>query len=122
MTKNESIVAAATALVQLWDRMREMGMPPHTDFWHQSIDDHHKALKAAVARPDEPEGELSAGCPIHGVCPACAAVNLFAPHTRIFKVTAQAASAAEPSILTWVCTKHGNLPLYECEQCETGSG
>lgn len=53
MTENQDlqeVVAAAQAWMDLRDEIRKAGIPPHTDYWHQSIHEAEERLREALAR------------------------------------------------------------------------
>lgn len=43
---------ACRAYVALMDEIRSKGRPPHTDYWHQSIDEAEKRVRAAFSAAD----------------------------------------------------------------------
>jgi hypothetical protein len=81
------------------------------------------------------ETSASTGCRIHGRCPVCAAMDalgdprvgvqiagpdagaVFRMGATLHTVAPNAAAAAQPGVFAWVCTKHGNIPFQDCEQC-----
>jgi len=94
-------------------------------------------LRAYITDLERRAGETSAstGCPIHGRCPVCAAMDVlgdprvgvqiagpdagavFRIGATLHTVAPGAAAAAQPGVFSWVCTKHGNIPFQDCEQC-----
>ena len=48
IVKVERVVAASQELLQFFRKIEGAGMPPHTDFWHQSIWEHEQNLKTAI--------------------------------------------------------------------------
>lgn len=47
-SSHTELLEAARNRVTLSDRIQSSGPPPHTDFWHQSIDEAQEALRTAV--------------------------------------------------------------------------
>lgn len=48
--EHELVINAAIEQVGLWQEIEKSGLPPHTDFWLQSIHERRKALIDAVTR------------------------------------------------------------------------
>jgi hypothetical protein len=84
--------------------------------------------------PETAEKPVS-GCPIHGRCPVCTAMDVlgdprvgvviagpdagavFKVGSTLYTAAPNAAAAAQPGVFAWVCTKHGNIPFQDCAQC-----
>jgi hypothetical protein len=48
---------AAQAYIDLLDKVRSSPPPPHSDYWHRSIEEAEKALRDALMTPDEPTAD-----------------------------------------------------------------
>ena len=48
IVKVERVVSASQELLKLFRKMEVAGMPPHTDFWHQTIWEYEQNLKSAI--------------------------------------------------------------------------